>query len=55
MTAAPRPAPHPPTEDECTAVCARCGDPLGDDPPVLYWHEGDLVFAYYHSGCPPVD
>jgi hypothetical protein len=36
-------------------VCANCGEPLGDDAPVLYWHEDCLMFAYYHSGCPPVD
>lgn len=55
MTTDPRPARHPLTDDGVPLVCARCGEPLGDDPPILYWHEHGLVFAYYHSGCPPVE
>jgi len=47
-------AQRPPTEDGFPTVCARCGEPLGDDAAVLYWHEDQLVFSYYHPGCPPV-
>jgi hypothetical protein len=55
MTTAPRPARHPLTEDELDSLCAECGEPLGEEAPVLHWHEDQLVFAYYHPGCPPVD
>jgi GNAT superfamily N-acetyltransferase len=55
MTTAPPSTPYPLAGDGFPLVCSRCGEPLGDDPPRLYWHEAGLVFAYYHSGCPPVD
>lgn len=40
--------------DSLTILCAKCGEPLGDEA-VLHWHEDQLVFAYYHPECPPVD
>lgn len=52
-------APRPPRRGypgaEPTTRCARCGAPLGDDTPRLYWHEDQLVFAYYHQACKPVE